>query len=96
MGSWLVERRLRRTVVRLRELRDELRIADDQLLSLRSDADDLGIDAAIGVVGATGEHRRAAEQAAAMEAHRRHLVSSIAALEARQDQLLDQMSARHG
>ena len=96
MGSWLDERRLRRVSVRLRALRDELRLADEQSMYLRDDADDLGVDAAIGVVGASAEHRRAAEHAAAMDTHRRHLVDSIAALEAKQDELLDRMTARHG
>jgi hypothetical protein len=96
MGSWLDERRLRRVSVRLRALRDELRLADEQSMYLRDDADDLGVDAAIGVVGASAEHRRAAEHAAAMDAHRRHLVDSIAALEVKQDELLDRMTARHG
>jgi 3-deoxy-D-manno-octulosonate 8-phosphate phosphatase KdsC-like HAD superfamily phosphatase len=96
MGSWLDERRLRRISVRLRTLRDELRLADEQALYLRDDADDLGVDAAIGVVGASADHRRATEHAAAMDTYRRHLVDSIAALEAEQDQLLDRMSARHG
>jgi hypothetical protein len=31
-----------------------------------------------------------------MDAHRRHLVDSIAALEVKQDELLDRMTARHG
>jgi hypothetical protein len=96
MGSWLDERRLRRVSVRLRAVRDELRLADEQAMYLRSDADDLGVDAAIGVVGASAEHRRAAEHAAAMDTHRRRLVDSIAALEAKQDELLDRMTARHG
>jgi hypothetical protein len=96
MGAWLDERRLRRISGRLRTLRDELRLADEQALYLRDDADDLGVDAAIGVVGASAEHRRASEHAAAMDAHRRRLVDSIAALEAEQDELLDRLTARHG
>ena len=43
MGSWLVERRLRQNSDRLRRLREELRIIDEQLAHLADDADDKGI-----------------------------------------------------
>ena len=93
MGKRLIERQLRATGTRLRSLRDELGTIDVQLAQLRSDADDLSSDAAIGVVGAQGEHRRAAEHAETMARHRAKVVAEIASLEQRQDQLLDRLTA---
>ena len=41
MGSWLTERRLSQVASRLRKLRDELAMVDEQLAHLADDADDL-------------------------------------------------------
>lgn len=92
MSRWLIERQLRRTARTLRALRDDLRVTDEQAAQLRSDADDLDVDAVLGRAGAGPDARRAGEQVAAIERHRRHLLDRIAALEARQDELLDRMA----
>ena len=43
MGSWLVRRRLSHVSSRLRTLRDELAMVDEQLAHLRDDADDMAL-----------------------------------------------------
>jgi hypothetical protein len=88
----MIERSLRRTNERLRSLRDELSVVEAQRSQLASDADDLGVDAVFGSPGASGEHRRAAEHAEAMTRHRDATLAAIAALERRQDELLDRLT----
>jgi hypothetical protein len=90
VGKRLIERRLRQTSLRLRSLRDELTVIDDQLAHLADDADDMGIRALVAETpGAGYEYRKAQAHADAMAAHRQHVISSISELERRQDQLLD-------
>jgi hypothetical protein len=94
MGRRLVERRLRAITKRLRSLRDEIRVIDDQLAHLADDADDAGIRALVSETpGAGSEYRQAQAHADAMRAHRTHVLTTIADLEAKQDELLDQLSA---
>jgi hypothetical protein len=94
MGKRLIERRLRQTTLRLRTLRDELTVIDDQLAHLADDAGDLGIRALVAETpGAGQEYRQAQAHADAMSAHRQHVVTTIHELEQRQDQLLDQLGA---
>jgi hypothetical protein len=45
MGSWLTERRLSQVASRLRTLRDELAMVDEQLVQFRDDADELSLRA---------------------------------------------------
>lgn len=95
MGTRMVERRLRRAGARLRELRDELVVIDEQLAQLADEADDSGIRALVSETpGVRGESRDARAHADAMAAHREHVVRTIADLERRQDELLDAMTAR--
>jgi hypothetical protein len=94
MGKRLIERRLRQTTLRLRTLRDELTVIDDQLAHLTDDAGDLGIRALVAETpGAGHDYRQAQAHADAMAAHRQHVVTTIHELEHRQDQLLDQLGA---
>jgi hypothetical protein len=93
MGNWLVERRLKQATTRLRGLREELRVIDEQLAHLGEDADDMGIRSLVSEnSGAAYEYRNAQAHADAMAKHRAHVVSSIAELEARQDLLLDRLT----
>lgn len=89
-----IERQLKKTSKRLVSLRDELRIIDEQLQQLRDEAADAELRAIVSETPGVGyEHRKAAEHADAMAAHRAHVVDEIAQLERRQDELLDQLSA---
>ncbi len=92
MGSWLVERRLTSVSSRLRSLRAELAIIDEQLSHLGDDADDQAIRALVAETpGASFEARDARRHVDAMHKHRAHVVDEIAGLERKQDDLLDRM-----
>lgn len=90
----MIEQRLRKTGSRLRSLRDELAVIDEQLAHLTDDAVDSSLRAMVSdSTGDSYEARKAHEHADAMAAHRAHVVASIHELEQRQDELLDQLSA---
>lgn len=92
MGSWLVERRLSQVASRLKSLRSELAVIDEQLLQLADDAEDQEIRALVAeTAGASFEARDARRHVEALGKHRAHVVAEIATLETRQDELLDRM-----
>ena len=92
MGKRMVERRLRQNVARLKSLREELRVIDEQLAMLSDEAGDMGIRALVSETpGAGAEYREAQAHADAMASARGHVVASISELEVRQDELLDQL-----
>jgi hypothetical protein len=93
MGSWLVERRLRKTSERLVSLREELRVIDEQRMYVDDEASDLELRALMS--DAPFDHheaRGAGGHAEAMARNRAHVVKEIAELEARQDELLDKLT----
>ena len=92
MGTRLIERRLNQVSTRLRSLREELRVIDEQLAHLDDEADDKGMRAMVAETPmASFEYRDARSHAEAMAKHRAHVLATIAELEQRQDQLLDRM-----
>jgi hypothetical protein len=92
MGTRLVERRLNAASRRLSELREELRIADDQLSHLDAEAEELEVRALVSETPAASfEYRDAKAHADAMRKHRQHIFVSIQELERRLDDLLDRM-----
>jgi chromosome segregation ATPase len=94
VGSWRTERRLTQVAGRLRSLRAELAIIDEQLAQLVSESDDLALRALMSETpSANHESNDARKHADAMRRHREHVVGEIAELEVRQDQLLDRLSA---
>ena len=94
MGSWRTERRLAQVAARLRSLRNELAIVDEQLAQLGDDADDLAIRALVAETPAASyESNDARKHVDAMRRHREHVVAEIAELELRQDELLDRMTS---
>ncbi len=94
MSTWLVRRRLTQTSARLRLLRAELSQIDEQLDVVADEADSQAIRALVSETpGASFEANDARKHADAMRKHRQHLVDTIQALEARQDELLDKMNA---
>ena len=79
---------------RLRTLREELAIIDEQLAQLADEADDLALRALMAETpSANHESNDARKHVDAMRRHREHVVAEIAELEVRQDQLLDRLSA---
>lgn len=94
MGNRLVERRLSKTGARLKSLRAELSVIDEQLIYLGGDAEDQAIRALVSETpGASAEARDAQHHVDAMRKHREHVVDEIADLERRQDELLDKLAA---
>ena len=92
VGSWFLERRLSQVAARLRSLREELAMVDEQLAHLADDADDLAIRALVSETpSASFESNDARKHVDAMRRHRDHVAAQIAELEARQDQLLDRL-----
>jgi hypothetical protein len=94
VGTWRTERRLTQVATRLRTLREELAMIDEQLAQLVDEADDAALRALVAETpSASHESNDARKHADAMRRHRDHVVAEIAELEARQDQLLDRLSA---
>lgn len=89
----MIERRLRETGVRLRRLREELSVVDEQLGHLNDDAEDKELRSLVSETSGAGvEYREARLHAEAMRRHRTQVHSSILELEAKQDELLDKMN----
>jgi len=79
---------------RLRVLRDELSMIDEQLSQLVDEADDLALRALVAETpSASYESNDARKHADAMRRHREHVVGEITRLEARQDELLDRLTS---
>jgi hypothetical protein len=95
VASWLIQRRLARVSSRLRALREELAMVDEQLVQFADDADDLAVRALVAEApAASHESRDAQKHVDAMRRHRERVVRDITELEARQDYLLDQLTQR--
>ncbi|MEX2627182.1 MAG: hypothetical protein WD225_09890 [Ilumatobacteraceae bacterium] len=94
MAGWMTQRRLAQVSTRLRSLRDELTMIDEQLDVFADDADDTAIRALVAETpGAEVEANDARKHRDAMQRHRAHVAGKIADLEQRQDELLDQLSS---
>ncbi len=94
MSKWLVERKLSEAADRLRQLRAELGVVDEQLASLADAADDARLRAMVSETPmADREHRDAQKHADAMSRHRAELVAQIAELQRSQDELLERLFA---
>jgi hypothetical protein len=94
MSRSLVERRLSEVSTRLRQLRDDLRISDEQLTQLAEAADDARLRSLVSETPlADREHHDAQRHAEAMQRHRAELLEGIARLEQTQDELLDRLVA---
>jgi seryl-tRNA synthetase len=94
MSKWLVERKLSEAAERLRQLRAELAVVDEQLAFLADAADDARLRAMVSETPmADKEHREAQKHADAMTRHRSQLVSQIGELEKAQDELLERLFA---
>ena len=93
--SFLLERRLRLVGRRLRWVKEELRLADEQHAHLADITDDSRIRAMVSETPlADEEHRQAERTSSAMARHRVDLIASIERFESEQDELLDKLSAR--
>ena len=78
---------------RLRALRDDLQITEEQLNQFTEEADDARLRALVSETPlAEREHRQAGRHADALRHHRDEVVSRIEKLEADQDDLLDRLN----
>ena len=94
MSRSLVERRLSEVSTRLRALRAELAVSDEQMAVLADAADDARLRALVSETPVAGrEHHEAQRRAEAMARHRAELAAEITRLEATQDELLDRLTA---
>ena len=92
MSRWLVEKRLFQAAERLKQLRAELKVVDEQLLFLNEAADEARLKALVSETPlADREHREAQKHAEAMTRHRAQLASTILEVERAQDELLDRL-----
>ena len=94
MGRTLIERRLRDVSDRLKAVRRDVAVAEEQLAHLAEDADEARLRALVSETPlADHEHRETARHAEAMRRHRDALLAEIGQLEASQDDLLDRLVA---
>ena len=94
MSRWRVERRLKTVAKRLRSLREEIRVIDEQLEQMTDDADSSGIRALVSDSPEAGrDAREASAHADAMRRHRTKVLEEITSLEQRQDELLDELGS---
>ncbi len=94
MSRWLVEKQLSASAERLRRLRNELAVIDEQLASLDGAADESRLRALVSETPlADREHTEARRHAEAMASQRAHVVESIGKLEQSQNELLDRLLA---
>lgn len=94
MSRSLVERRLSEVAARLRQLRDDLGIAEEQLAHLVEAADDARLRSLMSETPlADRDHHESQRHADAMQRHRAELRSDIERLERSQDELLDRLMA---
>lgn len=94
MSKRIVEKQLSASAERLRRLRNELAVVDEQLASLADTADDTRVRALVSETPlADREHSEARRHADAMASQRARLVASIGQLESSQNQLLDRLLA---
>src|SRR5438105_12672789 len=97
MSRWLVEKRLSQSAERLKQLRAELAVVDEQLLFLSEAADDARLRALVSETPlADKEHREAQKHAEAMNRRKSEVVASITELERAQDDLLDRLVEEPG
>ena len=84
------ERRLAELADRLKRLRADLEVAEEQCLHFEELADDARLRALVSETPASErQHRDAARQAETMGRHRTRLLEEIRSLEQQQDELLD-------
>ena len=94
MSRSLLERRLSEVASRLKQLRADLAVADEQLSHLVDEADEARLRALVSETPlADKEHKEAQKHADAMARHRAEVQASIDKLETRQDELLDRLTA---
>lgn len=92
MSRWLVERRLSESAERLKRLRAELAVVEEQLAFMAEAADETRLRALVSETPlADKEHREAQKHADAMARHKADLLTQVRDVERTQDELLDRL-----
>ena len=92
MAQRLLKKKLADTSLRLRQLREELKVAEEQLLHFSDEADEARLRSLVSETPlADQKHREANKHAESMRKHKNMLQIEIERVEALQDELLDQM-----
>jgi hypothetical protein len=92
MSRWLVERKLTEVTGRLKKLRADLDVVDEQLAFFADAADEARLRALVSETPiADREHHEAQKHADAMARQRAEIVASIERLQRSQDELLDRL-----
>lgn len=90
----MLQRRLLDVTERLRRVRAELQVSEEQAHFLQEEADDARLRAIVSETPlAAGEEREARRHAEVLARHRDELLRAVQELEAERDALLDRMSA---
>ncbi|MCY3924267.1 MAG: hypothetical protein OXG52_01955 [bacterium] len=93
----VIRRRITEVSRRLARCREELQVAEEQLMYFSDSESDARLRALVSETPlADRDLRDAARHAAAMAAHRDRLQAEVAGLTERLDDLLDRLSARRG
>ena len=92
----MLERKLVEVSERLKQLRTELVVTDEQFSHFADAADDARLSALVSETPlADRDHHEAQRHFDAMGRHRAEVQSTIDQLERRQDELLDRLTAEH-
>jgi hypothetical protein len=94
MSRSLLKRRLSEVASRLKSLREEQGIVEEQLAALNEDAEEARLRALVSETPIAGrEHQEAQRHAEAMAHHLADVVAQVSELERAQDDLLDRLMA---
>ncbi len=97
MSRKRIERQLVDVAERLRALREDAAITAEHLSQVASEADDARLRALVADTPlARSEDTDARHSADTLTRHHERVLAKVAELEARQDQLLDELTALHG
>ena len=94
MPQRLLKKKLADTSLRLRQLQEELKVAEEQLVHFSDEADEARLRSLVSETPlADQKHREANKHAESMRKHKNMLQTEIERVEALQDELLDQMDS---
>ena len=93
----LLKKKLADTSLRLRQLQEELKVAEEQLTHFSDEADEARLRSLVSETPlAEQKHREANKHSESMRKHKDMLQNEIERVEALQDELLDQLEPKNG
>ena len=95
MPKRLLKKKLADTSLRLRQLREELKVAEEQLVHFSDEADQARLQSLVSETPlADQKYREANKHAESMRKHKNMLQTEIMRVEELQDELLDQIESK--